>query len=50
MKDDIPVGIVRADERGRIPLKKYVTAEPVLGWKVFRSDDGRTITLEAVPA
>ena len=46
---DLPVALVQADSRGRVPLKKYTTAEPLEGWRVYRSPDGRTIRLEAVP-
>ena len=48
MDDKFPVGLVSPDERGRFPLKRYMTAEPVQEWRLYRSKDGRTLTLEAV--
>ena len=45
-----PVGTTDPDARGRFNLKRYTTREPVKEWRVFRSEDGRTITLEAVVA
>lgn len=41
------LGIVQADTRGRVPLKKY-TLFDVKAWRISRSPDGRTLALEAV--
>lgn len=42
------VAIVQPDARNRFHLGRYATREPVSGWRVFRSPDGRTVTLEAI--
>jgi hypothetical protein len=40
--------IVTPDSRRRWPLGRLATREPVLGWRVFASADGRTLRLEAI--
>lgn len=42
------VAILKFDDRKRAPLGKFITREPVTGWRVFRSDDGRQVLLEAI--
>lgn len=42
--------VVVPDAKGRFALRRWLTREPVVKWRVFRFDDGKTIVLEAVPA
>jgi len=42
------IAIVEPDVRGRFQMKRFITREPVTGWRVFRSADGREIKLEAI--
>jgi expansin (peptidoglycan-binding protein) len=44
------VAITNPDDRGRFQLKRWTTREPVSGWRVYRSEDGKTVLLEAVEA
>lgn len=41
------VAIINPDSRGRFSLVKYIARE-FARWRVFVSEDGRTITLQAV--
>lgn len=45
-----PVGIIKPDARGRFAVGKWMTAEPVIEWRLFRSRDGRELTIKAVTA
>ena len=40
--------IVQTDDRKRLPIGRYITREPIKGWRLFRSDDGRVLRLEAI--
>lgn len=40
--------VIGPDDRGRFPLKKYIHPAPVTGWRLYRENDGKTITLEAI--
>lgn len=42
------VAIIQLDTRRRMPLGRFATREETKGWRVFRSEDGRTIHLEAI--
>lgn len=42
------IATTEPDARGRFNLKRYAYPGPVEHWRVYRSDDGKTITLEAV--
>lgn len=42
------VAILNLDNRRRLPIGRFATREPVDGWRVFRSSDGRTLRLEAI--
>lgn len=40
--------ILVPDDRKRMPLGRHMTREPVKGWKVWASEDGRQLLLEAI--
>lgn len=42
------VGLAKPDSRSRFPLGKWITRQPVAGWRTYRLDDGKTIVLEAI--
>lgn len=42
------VGVLQLDDRRRAPIGRYATREEVKGWRVFRSEDGRVLVLEAI--
>lgn len=42
------IATTEPDTRGRFSLKKWIFRGDVETWRVYRSSDGRTITLEAV--
>lgn len=44
------VKIIEPDDRHRFHLGRHITREPVKGWRVHRSPDGKSILLEAVDA
>lgn len=46
--NDDHVAIVNLDDRRRAQIGRWATREPVKGWRVYRSDDGRQILLEAI--
>lgn len=49
--EDIHVEIIRFDDRHRARLGRWVSKDPsIVGWKVFVSNGGKTIRLEALEA
>ncbi|MDL5351198.1 hypothetical protein [Microbacterium sp. zg-YB36] len=40
--------IINLDDRKRAPVGRFATREPVEGWEVYRSADGREILLKAI--
>lgn len=41
------VAIVRPDEKGRVALRRWLSREPGLAWRVLVEDGGRRVILEA---
>lgn len=42
------VAIVNPDDSKRFRLGRFITRQPVSGWKVYRSEDGKEILLVAI--
>ena len=48
MIPDTHVALVEPDSRGRFNLRKWMFTGPVEKWRVYRSNDGKTIRLDAI--
>jgi len=44
------VALVEPDSRNRFTIGRYISREPIKSWKLYRSEDGKTIVLQAVQA
>lgn len=42
------VSLINPDDRKRFPLGRIATRESVKAWRAYRSEDGRSILLEAI--